>query len=132
MPKYQTQPYQIPPPNPKASSPVTLLNAEAVNAGDSSLQCVLRPGEVNSNTPFGVYMQWASDPGATPSLAVQVADIDADANYVTVANGTITTFDATNRNARFDANAVAGGKFVRVKVVALTTGGTPLTVRVAQ
>jgi hypothetical protein len=50
-------------------------------------------------------------PGAF-ELDVQGSEVDADAQYVTVANGNITTVDATNQDFRFEAALVP--KFVRL------------------
>lgn len=61
----------------------------------------------------GIIVQgfFSGAPGAF-EIDVQGSEVDADAQYVTLANGNITTVDATNQDFRFEAALVP--KFVRL------------------
>ena len=61
---------------------------------------------------FSVTGFFSGAPGSF-EVDVQVADVDADAQYQTVANGNITTVDATNNTFHFDGATVLA-TFVRL------------------
>jgi hypothetical protein len=61
---------------------------------------------------FGVTGFFSGAPGAF-EIDVQVADVDADTQYQSVANGNITTVDATNNTFHFDGATVLA-TFVRL------------------
>ena len=61
---------------------------------------------------FSVTGFFSGAPGAF-EVDVQVSDVDVDAQYQTVANGNITTVDATNQTFHFDGSSVLA-TFVRL------------------
>lgn len=67
---------------------------------------------------FAVDGMFSGAPGAF-EVDIQVADVDADANYQTISNGNVTTVDATNNTFHFDCTWVVA-KFVRAKLLART------------
>jgi hypothetical protein len=95
---------------------VVVWNAQVVAAGaggvsaSQQIALVRLPGE--PGTPFEVSAFFVSDPGSF-EVDVQVADEDIDSHYQTVANGNITTVDATNQTFHFDG-ATIRAKFVRL------------------
>lgn len=54
---------------------------------------------------FSITGKFSGAPGAF-EIDVQVADVDADTNYQTCANGNITSVDATNNTFHFDGPTV--------------------------
>jgi autotransporter adhesin len=77
---------------------------------------------------FAVDGKFSAAPGAF-EVDIQVADIDADANYQTISNGNVTTVDATNNTFHFDCTWVVA-KFARVKLLTRTNAvGFVATIR---
>lgn len=67
---------------------------------------------------FAVDGKFSAAPGAF-EVDIQVADVDADANYQTISNGNVTTVDATNFTFHFDCTWIVA-KFVRAKLLTRT------------
>jgi len=67
-----------------------------------------------SQSPWGFFVDgvFLAAPGAF-EVDVQVAAVDADSQYQTIANGNVTLIDATNQTFHFDATWT-GAKFVRL------------------
>lgn len=113
---------------------ITVWSAETPSPGNgttsASQQVALTQNQVRAGTPFSVDGQFSGTPGAF-EVDVQVAAVDADTNYQTVANGNITAADSTNNTFHFDGTLV-NAKFVRllmrsransVTITATVTGG---------
>lgn len=73
------------------------------------------PQSLASSFGFAVDGKFSAPPGVF-EVDVQVADVDADANYQVISNGNVTTVDATNFTFHFDCTLVTA-KFARVKLV---------------
>ena len=73
-----------------------------------------------SMSPWGFFVdgRFLAAPGVF-EVDVQVAAIDADVQYQTIANGAVATVDATNFTFHFDATWT-GAKFARLKIQART------------
>ena len=106
---------------------VTVWSAETPTPGNGTTAA---SQQIALSGPFAVDLQFAGAPGAF-EVDVQVAAVDSDTNYQTVANGNITTVDSTNNTAHFDGSLVVG-RFARllmrsrgnaVSVTATVTGG---------
>lgn len=71
-------------------------------------------------TGIGFYAngKFSAAPGAF-EVDIQVADVDADPRYQTVANGNITTVDATNNTFHFDVTWTSA-KFARMRILSRT------------
>lgn len=77
---------------------------------------------------FAVDGKFSAAPGAF-EVDIQVADVDADANYQTISNGNVTTVDATNFTFHFDCTWIVA-KFARVKLLTRTNAvGFVATIR---
>lgn len=99
-----------------------LWSAETVAAGaggvSASRQIALVRRHGEAGTPFEVSGFFASAPGAF-EIDVQVSTDDIDTHYQTVANGNITSVDATNQTFHFDGSTVSG-RFLRLLMRTLT------------
>jgi len=112
----------FPPPVYNAGSPLylsagqvlTVWSAETPTPGNgttaASIQVALPLSSLTGG--FAVDGKFSGAPG-TFEVDVQVAAVDADTNYQTVANGSITTVDSTNNTFHFDGTTVKA-KFVRL------------------
>lgn len=67
---------------------------------------------------FAVDGKFSAAPGVF-EVDIQVADVDADANYQTISNGNVSTVDATNNTFHFDCTWIVA-KFVRAKLLTRT------------
>jgi hypothetical protein len=67
---------------------------------------------------FAVDGKFSASPGVF-EVDVQVADVDADANYQTISNGNVSTVDTTNFTFHFDCTWVVA-KFARLRLVTRT------------
>lgn len=85
-----------------------------VNATEASQAVVLTSQEGNPAPSVSVEISYASAPGAGETIAIQEADTDADAFYITPSNPayTVSSFNSNNV-ARVDLSPT-GGKFMRV------------------
>jgi hypothetical protein len=97
-------------------------------SASKQLALVRVPGD--TYTAFCVDGFFASAPGAF-EVDVQVAAVDADAQYQTIANGNITTVDATNQTFHFDAAGVPSAKFVRL-LMRSRTNAVNVTARITR
>ena len=70
------------------------------------------------NTGLEVSGFFSGAPG-TFEIDVQVSDVDADTQYQTVANGNITSVDATNQTFHFDGSTIKA-RFCRLLMRTLT------------
>lgn len=95
---------------------ITVWSAETPTPGNgttaASQQVVLTPSAGGDLTPFAIDGKFSGDPGAF-EVDVQAAAVDADTNYQTVLNGSMTTVDSTNFTFHFDGTLVQT-KFVRL------------------
>jgi hypothetical protein len=93
---------------------VTLWSAETPTPGNGTtaasqqVALAIPPGTGS----FAIDGKFSAAPG-TFEVDVQVAAVDADTNYQTVASGNITTVDSTNNTFHFDGTQVKA-KFVRL------------------
>jgi hypothetical protein len=86
------------------------------------------PLSLSSSFGFAVDGKFSAAPGAF-EVDVQVADIDADANYQTASGMNITTVDATNNTFHADCTLVTA-KFARVRLLSRTNAvGLVSTIR---
>ena len=96
--------------------PVTVWNAEnpaTGNGGASASQAVALPDtSYDKKRPFSVHCKFAAAPGNFED-DIQVADVDADANYQTIAGGAIAVVDAVNFTYRMEVPQNLA-RFVRV------------------
>lgn len=77
---------------------------------------------------FAVDGKFSGAPGVFEA-DIQVADVDADANYQTISSGNVATVDATNNTFHFDCTWVVA-KFARVKLLTRTNAvGFVATIR---
>jgi len=90
------------------------------NGGASASQRIALGVAGGSPGGFAVTGFFSAAPGAF-EIDVQVSDVDADTQYQTVANGNITTVDATNNTFHFDA-ATSLATFVRLLMRSRTNG----------
>jgi len=82
-------------------------NAEQPTPGSGGASASSRLAIGTSGTPagFSVTGFFSGAPGSF-EIDVQVSDVDVDTQYQTVANGNITTVDATNNTFHFDGSSV--------------------------
>jgi hypothetical protein len=95
---------------------------ETPTAPASSIQCALAEGSGGTGGPGGTPISFDGKFSGAPGgfeVDCQAAQIDADANYQTVASGNITAVDATNNTFHFVAN-VENARFVRMKILSRT------------
>lgn len=125
-----------------ASNPINLASGTVVQVWSietptpgngttaASQQVTLFCGVNKTGCPFGVDGKFSGAPGVF-EVDVQVASTDSDTSYQTVANGNITTVDATNNTFHFDGSLTTA-KFARllmrsransVTITATFTGG---------
>jgi hypothetical protein len=113
---------------------VQVWNAETPTPGNGTTAASQQVSMVATNgragTPFSVDGKFSGAPGAF-ECDVQVATIDADANYQTISNGNITTVDSVSNTFHLDA-VLVNARFARllmrsrtnsVSVTAYFTGG---------
>lgn len=112
MPAFQTLTL---PPSLFSGDSKQVWNAEQPAAGaggaSASERVALAPQQ-GSQPGFSVTGFFSGAPGAF-EIDVQVSDVDVDAQYQTVANGNITTVDATNQTFHFDGTNIRA-QFVRL------------------
>jgi hypothetical protein len=89
--------------------PFAVWNNETPSVGSASQQVALPPSRLAPN--LSVDGKFSGAPGAF-EVDVQVANVDSDTNYQTIANGNITTVDATNYT--FHMDAVTSARFARL------------------
>lgn len=102
---------------------VQVFNAEQPapgTGGASASQAVSIPLTPGKSTDLGVDGFFSAAPGAF-EIDVQVALNDVDAQYQTIANGTINAVDATHFTFHFDAANVTA-RFIRLLVRTRTNG----------
>lgn len=95
--------------------PVNDQNVAGENFAGASIAVNLQPGSESMPPPMvTLEFHFAAAPGAGESFAIQEADTDADAYYITPTNSayTVATFNA-NGVARVDLSPT-GGKFLRI------------------
>lgn len=73
---------------------------------------------LSSSVGFAADGKFSAAPGVF-EVDVQVADVDADANYQTISSGNVTTVDATNNTFHFDCPLVVAN-FARLKLTLRT------------
>ena len=84
------------------------------------------PTGIGALSGFSCELQWDANPANTTVVALQVADTDTDAAYVTTLSH---TFSGSELIYRFDPAGLTAA-FARVKVVTHDSGGNHLTARV--
>jgi hypothetical protein len=92
--------------------PLVVWNAETPNVDQqvsASQQVALPPSRLAPN--LSIDGKFSGAPGAF-EVDVQVAEVDSDTNYQTIANGNITTVDTTNFT--FHMDAVTSARFARL------------------
>jgi hypothetical protein len=86
------------------------------------------PQSLNSSFGFAVDGKFSAAPGAF-EVDVQIAEVDADANYQTASGMNITTVDATNNTFHADCTLVTA-RFARVRLLSRTNAvGLVSTIR---
>ena len=93
---------------------VTLWSAETPTPGNGTTAASQQVALAlpSGQGGFAIDGKFSAAPG-TFEVDVQVAAVDADTNYQTVAGGNITTVDSTNNTFHFDGTSVKA-KFVRL------------------
>jgi hypothetical protein len=117
MPAYNTivPPYAIWP-----GDSQNVWNAESPAVGAASQQVALGERDSRGGTPFSADIIFSANPG-TFEVDVQVANVDTDAAYYTLDQGTTNDGAIAQVNAGFAAHLDAPfvtAKFVRLKLVA--------------
>jgi hypothetical protein len=93
----------------------TVWSAESPTPGNGTTaasQQLALAWALDNTTPFSVDAKFSGAPGAF-EVDVQVAAVDADTNYQTIASGNITSVDATNNTFHVDCSQVHA-RFVRL------------------
>ena len=119
MPAYPQSVYSIAP-----GDFVTVWNAETPTPGNGTTaasQQVALVAQGADNGRLHFHGQFSGAPGAF-EVDCQVADVDSDTSYQTLANGSITTVDATNNTFHFEV--VCTAKFARMLMRSRTNSVT--------
>jgi hypothetical protein len=106
-------------------NPVQVWNAETPTPGNggvsASKQCAIPPERYNLQRAVAAFGKFSGAPGAF-EIDIQVASIDSDTYYQTIASGNITAVDGTNFTFNFEF--VTSQPFVRMLMRSRTNSVT--------
>lgn len=92
---------------------ITLFDAETPTAPQASQQVAMQPNKDGGPAALAVQVSYASAPTAT--LDIQAANVDADANYVTI---------GSSQNTQHDLVEIgSSAAFIRVNLASQSAGG---------